>query len=60
MIQISVECSGHQQHTGESPVFVHHMVLKIGVLPDHVQYSIMFASHLVKDINNSSILRTTQ
>ena len=29
MMQDSVDCAGPQQHSGESPVFIHCMVLKI-------------------------------
>ena len=60
MMQISVECVRSQQHTGERPVLVHCMVLKIEVfflITSTIASCLVEVSHLVKDIkNNSSIL----
>ena len=60
MMQISVECVHPQQHSGERPVLVYSMVLKIEVfflITSTIASCLVEVSHLVKDIkNNSSIL----
>jgi len=59
-MQISLECVRPQQHTGERPVFVHCMVLKIEVfflITSTIASSLVEVLLLVKDSkNNSSIL----
>jgi len=63
-MQDSVECAGPQKHNGESPMFIHCMILEIQLflpIPSSKASCCAEASHLVEEVqNNGCISKTIQ
>ena len=61
-MQDSVECAGPQKHNGESPVFIHCMILEIQLflpIPSSKASCFLEASHLVEEVQNNGCMSMT-